>query len=357
MTSNLSFELSENPIVFSDLQHVVKTFPSWNFFKNQNVLITGGNGLLASYLVRSLLYANYILDLNLRVICLIRSENSDLSRLRPWMSESSLEVVYGEVESFAFDSLERQTIVIHSASGASPKLYQSDPTGIILANSVGTAQLCKQAVKWHAKKLLFFSTGEVYGINNNPLFSESDYGFVDPSALRSCYAESKRCGESTCVAYAHQYDLNVSIARIFHTYGPQMRLDDGRVFADFIRDSLEGKHIQLSSTGDALRCFCYLSDATLGFLYLLVHGSPSNAYNLANPYAEISIRGLASLISNLSEPALPIFRNDSKALHSNYLPSPVPRSLPSIKKINGIGWHPSISLEVGFSRTRSSYLS
>lgn len=349
-------EPSENSVILSDLNNIVSNFPFWDFFYNQKVLVTGGNGLIASYLVRSLLYANYILSLNLQVTCLIRSRNSDLFRLNPWIEDPSLHLVYGEVESYPLQSLQEQSIIVHAASGASPKLYKTDPIGIILPNTVGTSILCKQASKWRSKRFLFFSTGEVYGINHNPFFSEEDYGFINPTESRSCYAESKRCGESICVAYSNQLDLHATIARIFHTYGPQMKLDDGRVFADFIRDSLKGDQITLTSRGESLRCFCYLADATIGFLYLIVKGSPANAFNLANPAAEISIRDLALLISNLSDPPLRVVFDSTKLSQSNYLPSQVPRSLPSINKINSIGWSPTTSLQDGFSRTRSSYL-
>jgi len=348
--------IRENAIVLEDLNDIVSRFSSWKFFQDQKVFITGGNGLLASYLVRVLLFANNVLDLNLQVTCLVRSKKSDLSRLKPWINSSSLHLVYGDVVNYNYEQMAAQSIVVHAASGASPKLYQVDPVGIILPNSIGTAKLCQQSSEWDSKRFLYFSTGEVYGINNNSSFTENDYGYLDPSTLRSCYAESKRCGESTCVAYANQFNLHTTIARIFHTYGPQMRLDDGRVFADFISDSLSNDFIKLTSKGDALRCFCYIADATVGFLHLIVFGESGQSYNLANPKAEISIRDLGLLISNLTHPPLPLVYNTETIDQSKYLASKVPKSLPSIAKINAIGWYPTTSLQDGFSRTRASYL-
>jgi len=346
---------AENPIVWSDLECVIDGFPAWEFFRGQTILITGGNGLLPSYLVRALLLANSLHDLGLKVTCIIRSRQSDLVRLEPWVNEKALELVYGEVESYPLDQLSQQTTVIHAASGATPAVYQSNPVGIILPNTVGTARLCEQAIIWKSKRFLFFSTGEVYGINSSPHFLETDYGFVDPCSLRSCYAESKRCGEATCVAYSHQYGLHAVIARIFHTYGPQMKLDDGRVFADFVRDSLEGKQIKLASSGEALRCFCYLSDATSAFLHIIAFGESAQAYNLSNPNAEISIRALASMVACLTQPPLEVYLGDPHDLKPGYLPSQVPRSLPSIAKVLGLGWQPVVGLEDGFRRTLSSY--
>ena len=347
--------LSENTIVWSDLVNIIDSFPAWEFFRGQTILITGGNGLLPSYLVRALLLANRQQQLSLKVTCIIRSRQSDLARLEPWLSDQALELVYGEVESYPLDQLSHQSIVIHAASGATPAVYHSNPVGIILPNTVGTARLCQQASTWNSKRFLFFSTGEVYGINSSPHFLETDYGLVDPCSLRSCYAESKRCGETICVAYSHQYELHAVIARIFHTYGPQMKLNDGRVFADFVRDSLEAKQIKLASSGEALRCFCYLSDATIAFLYLIVFGVSGQAYNLSNPNAEISIRDLASLVAGLTDPPLEVYLGKNQDLKPGYMPSTVPRSLPSIAKAQALGWQPVVGLQDGFKRTLSSY--
>lgn len=346
---------TENPIVWSDLENVIDSFPAWEFFRGQTILITGGNGLLPSYLVRALLLANRLHQLDLKVTCIIRSRQSDLVRLEPWVNDQALELVYGEVESYPLDQLSHQSIVIHAASGATPAVYQTNPVGIILPNTVGTARLCEQASKWKSSRFLFFSTGEVYGINSSPHFLETDYGLVDPCSLRSCYAESKRCGETICVAYSHQYELHTVIARIFHTYGPQMKLNDGRVFADFVRDSLDAKQIKLASSGEALRCFCYLSDATSAFLHLIVFGEAAQAYNLSNPNTEISIRDLATLVAGLSNPSLEVCFGNNHDLKPGYMPSQVPRSLPSIAKVQALGWQPVMGLQDGFRRTLSSY--
>ena len=351
----LRAKYSENPVVWSDLETIIQGFRPWNFYNSQTILITGGSGLLASYLVRVFLLANDIYALNLKVTCLVRSRRSSLIRLDPWLESSNLQIVYGDAESYPYDQLERQTIVVHAASGATPRVYKSNPVGIILPNSVGTARLCWQACKWQSKRFLFFSTGEVYGLNSSPGFTERDFGYLDPTQLRSCYAESKRCGETTCVAYSHQYGLHALSARIFHTYGPQMNLDDGRVFADFIRDALDGREIRLASSGDALRCFCYLSDATSAFLHLIALGSAGEVYNMANPSAEISILGLAHLVANLIEPPLSVGLVDTQLAKPDYMHSQVLRSLPSTSKLEGLGWQPLVGLEEGFSRTLLSY--
>ena len=346
---------NENPIVWEDLEQIVAEHCHWDFYQNQTVLVTGGGGLLASYLVRALLRASDSLDLNVRVTCLLRSAPSTGSRLGPWLHHPNLSLIYGSAEAYPYGQLKPQNIVVHAASSASPRAYSKDPVGVLLPNSIGTAQLCEQARKWGSRRFLFFSTGEVYGVNEKEYLNELDFGYLDPNTVRSCYAESKRMGETTCKAYAHQYGLSTSCARIFHTYGPQMDLEDGRVFADFVRDALKGQPIALASTGTARRCFCYLSDATAAFLQLLVKGGSGEAYNLANPDAETSIIDLAKLISCLVEPRLEVCSVDPGIVKPDYMASPVQFSLPSIAKLQDLGWRPTTDLKSGFSRTLLSY--
>ena len=114
--------------------------------------------------------------------------------------------------------------------------------------------------------------------------------------FRSCYAEGKRLGETMCASWWHQHRVAAMIARPFHTYGPGMRLDDGRVFADFVADVLARRPIRMASDGSARRAFCYVADAVAGFFAVLLMGEPGQAYNVGNERGETSIRDLAQLL-------------------------------------------------------------
>lgn len=127
------------------------------------------------------------------------------------------------------------------------------------------------------------------------------------------------------------------------------------MFADFIRDALRGQSIAVVSAGTAKRSFCYIADATTAFLQLIAKGAPGEVYNLANPYAEISIFDLATLISNLVDPKLSVALVNPASVKPDYVASPLPRSLPSIAKLQALGWHPTTTLKTGFSRTLLSY--
>src|SRR5262249_53731189 len=141
--------------------------------------------------------------------------------------------------------------IVHAASQASPKYFGRDPVGTLSANVLGTRHLLELARQKQSRGFLYFSSAEVYGQLDPARIPapESACGPVDPLDVRSCYAESKRMGETMCVCWAYQYGVPARIVRPFHTYGPGMALDDGRVFSDFVAAIVQERDIVLTSNG------------------------------------------------------------------------------------------------------------
>lgn len=351
-------KLEPNLIMQSDLNQIIYADLPWAQLVGKTILVTGGGGFLASYLVKSLLALNEINHLDLKVICVVRSLKSVQKRLSTYMHLPSLIVIQHDISEPLPSDFPLVDLIIHSASQASPKYYGADPAGTLKANAAGTMYLLDFAVKCKSQRFLFFSSGEVYGEPNNPdhEISEIDFGYIDPMLLRACYAESKRIGETMCVAWSRQYDLHTTVVRPFHTYGPGMALDDGRVFSDFVADVVACRDIVLKSDGLAKRPFCYIAEATLGFFTALLKGASAQAYNVANPYAEVSMKELAkTLIGLFPERGIKLKSEIFPSPHG-YLQSPIERQRPSIEKISALGWTPKIRIEEGFSRTIISYL-
>lgn len=344
-----------NRIIAEDIENIVATTAvDWSAFAGKRVLITGASGFLPRYLVETLLYLNRTRKLDVHITALVRHRENYEKRYAHHQENPNLTVLVQDVsEPISLDAPHH--FIIHAASQASPKYYGVDPVGTLCANVLGTMQLLELARKHPIVSFLYFSSGEVYGETQVVPTKETDYGYIDPAAVRSCYAESKRMGENMCVSWHVQYQVPTKIVRPFHTYGPGMKLDDGRVYADFVRDILENRPIELKSSGSATRSFCYLADATAGFFTVLLNGKNGTPYNVGNSQAEISIRDLACFLVDIyPEKQLSVIKKALPA-DSNYLQSPISRNCPDITRINTLGWTPSTSLEDGFKRTIESY--
>jgi UDP-glucuronate decarboxylase len=350
--------MTTNKIIKEDLEIIYNSDIDWTYFFNKTILISGANGFLPAYLVESLLYLNFLDPKNnVNVIGLVRNIKNAQSRFSEYVNNSNLMFLEQDVCQPVLIEM-KIDYVIHAASQASPKFYGIDPVGTLSANVIGTINLLNFSILNNVKSFLYFSSSEVYGeLNSIQIPTKEDFfGYLNPTNVRSCYAESKRMGENICVSYYHQYGVPVKIVRPFHTYGPGMKLNDGRVYADFVSDILNNKNITLLSDGAAIRAFCYLTDATIGFFKVLINGINGEAYNIGNPNEEYSILDLAELMVTIyPEKKLKVIKQN-RTENINYLKSDVNRNSPDIAKVtNLLGWEPSISSYIGFKRTIESF--
>jgi dTDP-glucose 4,6-dehydratase len=232
--------------------------------------------------------------------------------------------------------------VIHAASPASPKDYYEYPIETLEVGSIGSRNLLELAREYGARYLVT-STSECYGDPLEHPQVETYWGNVNPVGPRSCYDESKRFAEAITMAYHRKYGLRTNIARIFNTYGPRMKLDDGRVVPQFLDQALRGNPITVFGDGTQTRSFCYVSDLVRG-LYLLSQSDERMPVNLGNPvertmveFAEV-IQGLTGTKSQIVFEPLP--QDDPK------------RRRPDISKAKRIlGWEPEVDLEDGLKPT------
>lgn len=345
-----------NKYLEKDIQEVVadKNIP-WERFRNTTILITGATGMLPIYMLWTLIYLNEYKKFNITIYALVRNKERAEKVLGEYCSEDYLHILVQDVaEPICLE--EPIHYIIHAASQASPKFYSTDPVGTINANVLGTIHTLNLARKQaDFRGYLFYSSGEIYGIvppNINP-FTETDYGYIDLLNVRSCYAESKRMGEQLCVAYNRQYGVPAYMLRIFHSYGPYMKLDDRRVFADFVNNIVHNEDIILKTSGTAKRMFCYITDAVRAYFLVLLKGEVASAYNIANPQAFVSMRQLAdTLVSIFPERGLHVrIEPDANDYVTTQMKSPIDVTIPDCSRIFGLGWTPNVSITEGFKRT------
>jgi UDP-glucuronate decarboxylase len=349
-------QLTRHPIETADMAGIVAT-PGldWQRLAGQTVCITGASGFLPSYMVETMLYLNETRGLDIRVLAMVRNRAGFERRYAHHAGRGDLVCIEQDV-SRPFTLAERPDYIIHAASQASPKYYATDPVGTLSANTLGTAALLELARASNSKGFLYFSSSEVYGAAARVPTGEADYGVVDPTNVRACYAESKRMGENMCVSWLHQHGVPARIVRPFHTYGPRMQLDDGRVYADFVACILRNQPIALKSDGLATRSFCYSADAVAGFWKVLLDGADGQAYNIGNPQGEISMRALGQLLVGLYPEKGLTLSYVERQQGDNYMASAVQRGVPDIARAGALGWQPVTSLADGFRRTIESYL-
>lgn len=345
-------------VINQDLENITSATLPWHTFFGKTVLITGANGFLPAYMLRTLLLLNHKNSdrTAIKVIALVRNYDNAKKQLKDIINDKHLSFIVQDVcDKISVDG--EVDFIIHAASQASPKFYGIDPVGTLNANVTGTLNLLELAREKKTEQFFYFSSGDVYGhFDTSVNYEEEKFGWLNPLNVRSCYGESKRMAENMCICYMHQYGISVKIARIFHVYGPGMKLDDGRSFADFVSNVVHNQDIVLNSDGSAVRAFCYLSDATEGFFTIMLKGEPGNAYNVGNENNCVSIYDLAHLIVDLvPEKKLSVKRKDFEH-DSNYLQSPYSFGAPNCNKLKALGWSPIVSIKNGFLRTINYYI-
>lgn len=344
-----------NKIVQKDLRNIVSaSYIDWQKLQGKTVLITGVNGMLATYMVYVLAYLNQYQEADITILATARNIEKAKERFHHLESMTGFHLLKYDVnDTFVYEA--SVDYIIHAASNASPWFILNDPVGIIKANTIGTMNLLEFAKNKSVTNLMFLSTREIYGKAIKDDIDEEAYGAFDILESRACYPESKRMAETMLQAYYDQYQIPFTIARLAHSYGPGMELaNDGRIMSDLLNNVVSEEDIVLKSDGSAERAFCYLSDAITGLFTILLNGKICQAYNVANEDEPIMIRDLATLlVDTFAERQLNLVFDIPKEMGKGY--SKMGRTQLNTSKLEALGWTKTISLKEGVIKTVESF--
>lgn len=279
-----------------DVERVAALDLPWERLRGKVILITGGTGLIGSFLIDVLAVAN----LRCKVLLLGRSEEKAKARFAEYWHNGWIEFVKWNVATSTLPTIDEPVdFVLHLASNTHPVAYATDPIGTITTNVIALNNLLEFAASKKCSRFLFASSNEIYGENRGDVefFDEKYCGYIDCNTLRAGYPESKRCGEALCQAYIKQKGLDCVIARLTRTYGPTILPTDTKAISQFFNNALNGEDIVLKSEGTQYYSYQYVADSVSGLLFVLLKGEAGEAYNIADESGDIMLRDLARLIA------------------------------------------------------------
>ena len=310
-----------------------------NRFDQKKVLVTGGAGFLGSHLCDRLLADDR------EVLCVDNYFSGAKQNIQHMLGHPNFDLKRHDVTFPLYVEVDQ---IYHLACPASPVHYQLDPVQTVKTNVHGTINILGLAKRTHAR-VLQASTSEVYGDPEVHPQTEEYWGRVNPIGPRACYDEGKRCAETLFFDYQRQHGLEIKVARIFNTFGPRMRADDGRVVSNFIVQALRGEPLTIYGDGRQTRSFCYVDDLVDGLLKLMNTPSDfSGPVNLGNP-GEFTVGELAEKIIDLTG------SKSKLSYHPLPVDDPVQRRPDITLAGTMLDWQPTVSLEDGLKKTISYF--
>ncbi|WP_302177474.1 NAD-dependent epimerase/dehydratase family protein [Megamonas funiformis] len=343
----------DNKIFKEDMEYIIHAnFIDWENLNNKTIFITGATGLIGYYLTSALLYKNIKDDSNIKILALVRNiEKARLQFQEQLKVDNNLSFICGDLNNIPNIS-EKIDYIIHGASPTSSKSFVENPVEVIKTIYDGTVNVLELAKNKNIKNMVYLSTMEVYGVNKtHDKVDEEHESYLNTMNARNSYPESKRLCENLCASYYSEYNVPVNVLRLTQTFGPGIKENDNRVFAQFIRASIEKKNIVLLTEGKTYRNYLYLADAATAILAVVLSEKYGEAYNVANEESYCSIKEMAELVANnISNREIKvIFNFDDKRDTKIFMPQMCMNL--DVKKLKHFGWVSKYNLRDMYRRT------
>lgn len=340
----------ENKIVESDFEEIINCDIPFEKFKNRTFLITGATGLIGSLIIKFLLFLNKK-GMNINIIGLIRNEKK-AEQIYKNYNDKHLTFYIHDLGKGIINYNKDIDYIVHGAAITQSKMMIEKPVETILLSVDGTNELLDLAVRTNVKSMVYISSMEVYGQpNTSEKITEDDLGNLSLANIRSGYPESKRLCENLCAAYASEYGLNVSSARLAQTFGAGILPSENRVFAQFARSVINGKDIILHTLGNSEGNYIYTSDMIKAIFTLLLYGESGQAYNVSNEENHVTIKQMAELVANNFGNKQSHVKIDIPKENMGYAPDvKMWLSNEKLRNLAGGIWNPTVNLVEMYNR-------
>lgn len=339
-----------NKIIHEDVNMLIRQDSiQFEKLREKSFLITGGTGLIGSNIIHALCIISQELDLNLEVTGIVRN-HSRAKKIFP--NYKNLTLIEKDLVNYSITN-KHYDYILHIASPTASNYFVSNPVELIDFAYTSTKKLLEQSIASKAT-FVYFSSMEVYGtpVVENPIDENSTASCPNCLSIRSSYSESKRLCENMCKAFEAEYGIPCIILRLAQTFGPGVKKNDNRVFAQFAHSCCQGKDIVLKTKGDSKRCYLYPMDMVSALLTIISHKKSNNTYNVANEDTYCSIIDLAKVaIETLGQGNNHIvFNLDDSGI---YPPSSCLKL--DCTRLKSLGWHPKYNLKDMFKRLVASW--
>ncbi len=332
----------------ADIEKVLPYIPDLQKLFYKTILITGAAGMICSSIADILFYLNEKKQAGITICLAGRSRERMAQRFAAYKEGRDYTFVFFEAASNQELDV-RADYVIHGASNANPAVFTAEPVETILGNINGTKTVLDAAAKYHAARVLYISSSEVYGNRGGrEAHIESEYGSVDILNPRACYPSAKRLAETLCVSYQAEFGVDTVIVRPGHIYGPTITAGDTRASAQFSRNAARHENIVMKSAGLQLRSYCYTLDCASAILTILLRGERGEAYNISGEGCLATIREMAEALAEAGGVQIEYEQASDAEIKGYNLMS---NSSLNGEKLKNLGWMPAFSLQEGAERT------
>lgn len=333
-------------VIRDDLEFISKCNLPIDRLKDSSILVTGAYGIIGSAFINTMLYLNRKFKLNLKLYLITRNKK----KVFPFIEDENINECLYTIECDINKKINidnRIDFIIHSAALTQSESFINSPLEVIQTNVFGMFSIMEFAKIKKCREVIFLSTLEIYGETETKKISEDTYGAIDSLRVRNCYPESKKLAENVGISYLHEYNVPFKVIRLTQTFGPNVKHEDNRVFAQFARAVEQKRDIILATKGESKREYLYSYEAALACLYVLLLGKQGEAYNVSNSNTYCSIYEMAKMVTDrLACGEIKIIINSgNKDCYLRKFDVSLDTS-----KIRKLGWMPFTNLEYMFRK-------